>query len=122
MSVSCNTSPPYSVVLISDSAGIGDVPPNISGRLIVSSLSCIAIGCRSEIDGETRFLLGRPEEVDPGKPPVFRGSLITPSQKVVLRTVLGNTLLEILSNGEMSNVQVWANDSIEPDEISIGVD
>jgi hypothetical protein len=117
---SVKTAPPNSLVLIEDPSG-GNVPASMAGSLVASTMSCIAVGCKSEADGETEFRLGAVGEVDPGNRPVFQGALETPTRKVSLRTVLGHTILEMPVAGKQTTVRVWANDPKEPDEIIVGV-
>jgi hypothetical protein len=117
---SAKTAPPNSLVLIEDPSG-GNVPASMAGSLVASTMSCIAVGCKSEADGETEFRLGAVSEVDPGNRPVFQGALETPTRKVSLRTVLGHTILEMPVAGKRTMVRVWANNPKEPDKIIVGV-
>lgn len=112
--------PPNSLVLIVDASG-GVVPASMSGSLIASTDSCIAVGCRSDVDGDTEFKLGQASEVDPGGQPVFLGRLRTPSLKVVLQTVTGQAILESSVTQRETTIRVWANDPVEPDQVIVGI-
>src|SRR5580698_11144109 len=92
MAVSKRVAPPYSVVLISDSGG-GKIPDVMRGRLIVATDSCVAVGCLSEVDGQTEFVLGASAEVNPGEPPTFEGKLGTPRRRLEISSVLGDSIL-----------------------------
>ena len=113
-------SPPNSLVLIEGLNG-GEVPRDMAGSLIASTRSCIAVGCKSEADGETHLTLGRAHEVDPAGPPAFEGTLETPDRRVVVRTVSGEALLEHPVRGARTLIRVWVNDPEEPDDIRIGI-
>jgi hypothetical protein len=119
MMSSTTVAPPNSVVLVSDPSG-GEIPETI-GSLFASTTSYIAIGCKAEDDGETELTLGQTDEVGQRDVPAFQGRLETPSRKVVVRTVLGKTLLEAAVPGASTLVQVWVNDAEEPDRVVIGV-
>ena|SRR5438067_2075058 len=111
--------PPNSLVLLADASG-GQIPGSMERSLITSTGSCIAIGCLSETDGETEFTLGVAQEVDPGDRPAFHGNLNTPARKVVVRTVLGQTILEMPVPSDRTDIRIWVNDPMEPDRVIIG--
>ena len=113
--------PPNSIVVIEDAAG-GGVPKTISpGSIIAFTDSCIAVGCRSEVDGDTEFVLGPAAEVDPGYRPVFEGNLTTPSRKVVLKSIFDEVMLQEVVRCSKSSVRIWANDQTEPDMVIVGI-
>jgi hypothetical protein len=89
--------------------------------LIAATSSCIAVGCRSESDGETEFILGTTGDIDPGLHPAFEGMLKTPNRKVAVRSVLGKTILEATVSELQTKIRVWVNDPKEPDRIIIGI-
>ena len=74
-----------------------------------------------DADGETEFTLGEMHEVDPGVRPVFQGELKTPNYKIVLRSVLGETILEAPVSQLSTTVRIWANHPTEPDEVIVGI-
>ena len=120
MQISAEYSPPYSLALIVGSSK-GTVPETIEGKLISATSDCIAVGCRAEYDGDTHFILGDKDTVDPGFPPLFSGWLETPSDIIMVNTVLGETILQAAAQGGRTAISVWANDAHEPDEIRIGI-
>lgn len=117
---STRTAPPNSLVLVMDPRG-GEIPASMNQSLVSATNSCIAIGCLSEDDGETDVCLGPRSNVDSGERPVFDGTLATPSRKVAVKTVLGETLLEATVPAAVTHIRVWANDAAEPDRIVIGI-
>jgi hypothetical protein len=119
---SARFAPPYSVVLVTDPSN-GEIPHSSSMReaLIASTQSCIAVGCMAEVNGETEFTLGLSQDVDPGMPPAFEGVLKTPSRRIVVRSVLGQVILDAAVSGQKTKVRVWVNDRKEPDRVVIGI-
>ena len=57
-----HVAPAHSVVLLSE-LGRGEVPGFLDHSLVAATESCIAIGCKSEIDGTTEMILGPIAEV-----------------------------------------------------------
>lgn len=120
MTTSAKVAPPNSLVLITDSGG-GEIPASMAGSLIAATSSCIAVGCRSESDGETAFTLGFARDVNPSYAPFFEGKLATPNRKIVLRSVIGQTILEQQVSGWETTIQIWVNDTKEPDSVVVGI-
>jgi hypothetical protein len=113
-------SPPNSLVLISDPE-VDAIPESFGRQLIVATASCIAVGCKSETDGQTELTLGPSANVDPGTDPAFIGMIETPTQRVAVQTVLLESRLMGAVSGHLTKVRVWVNDATEPDRIIIGV-
>jgi hypothetical protein len=93
----------------------------VSGSLVACTDSCVAVGCLCDVDGETEFMFGEAREVDPGGHPVFHGKLKTPTRRLALRSVIGQTILEAPVPGPETVVTVWANDPSEPDRVIVGI-
>lgn len=120
MSAAARIAPPHSLILVCDAVS-GRIPDSMNQSLISATDSCVAIGCRAEDDGETEIQLGVVADVDPGEQPVFEGRIRTPSGKLVVRTVLGVSILETNASGAETWIRVWVNDLVEPDRVAIGV-
>jgi hypothetical protein len=120
MKISATLTPPNSLFVIEDQLG-GDIPDSMDNLLISATSSCIVIGCKAEDDGETEISVGSLIDVDTGEQAVFDGQVSTPSRKLVVRTVLGLTVLELTVLETKTRVRIWANDEMEPDRIGIGV-
>lgn len=88
MTLTKKLAPPNSVVLVSDVDG-GEIPKTMGGSLVSATDTCVAIGCLSEDDGETEFVLAPLSELDRADKPVYEGMLRTPKHCVVIRSVLG---------------------------------
>lgn len=118
--VTVRLAPPNSLILILDPQG-AEIPATMSGGLISSTDTCIAVGCMSEDDGETELTLGEAKAVDPGYASALEKRISTPSRKLSVKSVLGVTLLETQVSSPSVMVQVWVNDAREPDKVMIGV-
>ncbi len=111
---------PNALALVLDSLG-GEIPASMSGASITSTESCIAVGCRSDADGETEIVIGTAREVSPGVAPAFEGPLATPSRRIEVQTVGGSRLLALDVPGVETLVRIWTNDAREPDKVIIGI-
>lgn len=116
----CTLAVPYSVVLVSDASG-GDVPEYRREKLIVATDTCIAIGCRVDVDGETEIALGDLREVAQGGPPALEGTLSTPTRTVAIMTVEGEPVLEMRVTGDITGVTIWVDHPTEPDHVVVGL-
>ena len=112
---------PYCLVLVEDVSG-GNSPTVTNGVLVVSTGSCIAVGCQCDTEGDTEFRLGTCGEVDPGMPPIFQGHLKTPSQKIMIHSVLGDVVLEMSVPRVESTISIWVNHPTVPDRVIVGVE
>lgn len=113
--------PPNSLILVEDDAG-GEIPRSMSQSLVAATASCVAVGCKAEDDGKTEVVLAPMSELNIQDKLEFEGTLRTPSRKVVVRTVHGETLLELSVRGVETALKIWANDPSEPDRITVGVE
>lgn len=119
---SVTIAPPYSVVLITGRDDGGDIPPSMGRSVIAATESCIAVGCLSDADGPTEFVLGPTREIAAaGEEPVFEGRLQTPDSAVVVRSIEGEIILETQVSTKNTLVRIWVNDVLEPSRILIGV-
>jgi hypothetical protein len=120
MFTSVKIRPLNSLLVVSDPNG-GTPPIPVRGALVLSTSSCITIGCSSEQDGPTEVVLGDMNEVDPGSRPAFDGVLETPSRAVVVSTVDGDTVLQANAAEPRTHVTIWLNHDRWPDKVIVGV-
>lgn len=120
MSTSKKVRPVNSLIFISDAAR-GVVPEWVRDKLILSTPSCISVGCYPEQDGATEIVLGKGLEVDRGNHPAFDGELNTPTRTVVVSTVEGNTVLESTVPKQRTRVRIWVSHPRWPDKVTIGL-
>ena len=113
--------PKNSLVLISGSSA-GEIPASMSGKLVVATPSCIAVGTLSEFDGETSITLTdeqQPMCIDNELHVVFTGHLETQNLEVSVRNVLDESILTMSTKSKLSEVQICANDNSEPNKLII---
>lgn len=116
---SVDVAPSNAVVLVMDRR-VGTVPETLGGGIVAATSSCIAVGTREEHDGETTISISDEGGGSGVKvPPVFDGHIDTPSRVLSVCSVLDETFLEIPVAGEKTRVQIWVNDSSEPDVVAI---
>jgi hypothetical protein len=105
---------PNSVVLLGD-AVTADVPRTLAGGLVAATESCIAVGTRSEADGETHVIVAeRLDATDPPLDEAFCGTLSTPNRRLHVFNVHGVSYLEVTLGSEINNLRVLVDDRVEP--------
>jgi hypothetical protein len=112
--------PPNSVVFISDVGG-GIAPALTKGPRLWSSPTCIVVGCRAFMDGETEIIIGNQGEINPAGQLAFESSIETPNRTIILSTSERETLLTRSVPNSRTHVRVWVNHSMEPDHIVVGL-
>jgi hypothetical protein len=120
MSCSNKIRPVNSLVFISDRDG-GEAPYPVRGALILSTPSCISVGCYPEQDGPTEITLGKASELDPGTQPAFDGDLETPHHAVIVSTVERSTVLQSAVPDTRTRVRIWLSHPRWPDKVIIGL-
>lgn len=121
MVVKISLAPPNSLILIVGAEKY-EVPSSMKGAAIAQTLSCIAVGSLSEIDGQTSIVLKKIGDSEPQFAPSFSGFIDTPSCLIEVKTVLGKTLLQMPVQDTKTKIVIWTNDRFEPDEIIIGIE
>lgn len=99
---------------------IGVIQDTLAGELAAATSSCIAVGTYPEYDGETSITLS--DQATPtvtGTKLAFEAVLYTPSKLLSICSVLDVVLLEIEVSSESTRVQIWTNDTREPDIIEV---
>jgi hypothetical protein len=103
-------------LLMDPSSGV--VPMSMNNSLVSTTVSCVAIGCLSELDGPTDLHLAA-MEITPGHKLVFDGYVETPNRYLAFCTILLEEIIATKTWGLQTRVQVWANDPREPDDIRV---
>lgn len=111
--------PVNSLIFISDP--VGGVVPEWRDALILSTSSCISVGCYREQDGPTEVVLGDAQDVDPGISPAFDGDLETPHREVAVSTVEGSKILQSRVPETHTRVRVWVSHPRWPDKVIVGL-
>jgi len=109
-------------IAVLDPGGKVDVPqwPRDIAVRLVSTDTCILVGCLIDADGETEFALGRMSEVDAGDRLAFQGKLKTPTRRIALESVDGRLILDAPVSQEETMVRIWTNHESEPDKVVVG--
>src|SRR6266571_8947951 len=114
MSSKTRIRPLNSLIFVSDLDG-GVPPEPIRGAMILSTSSCISVGCYPEQDRPAEIILGQAHEMDPGKQAAFDGDLATPSRAIIISTVDRETVLQAKVPKTRTHVRIWLNDPRWPD-------
>src|SRR3954454_24914334 len=121
MHLAVTLAPRNSLILVMDRI-VGAVPETMAGGLVAATPTCIAVGTKSEHDGETSISLSdEAMSSRSGSNPRYDGVLKTPSRHLSVCSVLDEVLLEMSVPSDATRVQVLANDAAEPDDITIVV-
>lgn len=112
---------PNSMLFISGGDG-GDPPEPIRGAMILSTPTCISVGCYPENDGNTEIILGPVSEVDPGDPPAFVGTLDMCHPEVVISTSEDEIILRKLVQNTRVGLQIWLSHPRWPEKVIIGLE
>lgn len=116
--VTAEISPLNSLLLVMDRS-VGIVPPTMGRSVVAFTETCVAVGTRSEHDGSTRVtVVDGVFQVDAGAP-VFDGVLLTPGGSLAVCSVVDEVVVEFAVNAPRTRVRIWANDPVEPSEITL---
>jgi hypothetical protein len=118
MKESVTLSPPNSLILVMDHLH-GKLPEDLNGQLVAHTDSCVVIGTLSGTDGPTTITVLDGLEDRPKDKMVFDGVLRTPHRELSVCSVDNEKLLTIRLGVPKIHIQIFANDAIEPDEITI---
>ena len=110
--------PPNAVLFISDASG-GTAPEFVANRPVLSTDTVISVDCLPDMDGETRLTLGPATEVGMAGPPVFDGTIKTPTRGVLVSTVEHEEILAAAVPSFETRIRIWTNRTVDPDEIVI---
>jgi hypothetical protein len=110
--------PVNSLIFISDATG-GEVPEWVRGKLILSTSSCVSVGCYPEQDGTTEIVLGDQASVGIASPPAFDDQVETPSGTLAISTVDGGIVSSATVLTKHTRVRIWPDDPRWPAKIII---
>jgi hypothetical protein len=110
----------HSIIAVSSTSEC-DIPDDPDESNIAATKNCIVIVCRPASEGDTAIHLATREEVDPRTKAAFVGRILTPNRKIRVWSVRWDALLELSTDADETEVHVWLNHPVEPDEVRIGV-
>jgi hypothetical protein len=108
--VSLKVAVPNALLFMRD-ARIPEVP-NVDygdGSSVWSIPTCVVITCLVDSEGETDITIGNTNEVKPSNKLLFDGTLETPSRKVILEIVPGETIFETNVPFARSRIRIWTD-------------
>src|SRR4051812_7917618 len=117
--LSVSVAVPNALLLVGDPAG--DPPTTMGRHLVRANASCIAVGTRPDVDGQTSVHLSTRRPAGEHRC-VFRGSVELTSRRVTVASVLNDTLLDAPIDRDQVQIEIWVNDETEPDEVYVVVD
>ena len=118
-------SPPNAILFVFDpSHGDVRVPEYIEGRLTAGNETCVSVGTRAEVDGETVVSLGRRRDAgDLTKlEKVFEGRVETPGRKIAVVTSEFQPILHLAVPDSAAKISIWVDDNRNPGRISVLVE
>jgi len=96
--------------------------PEIAGTSAIwSTSSCIAVSCLPDCDGLTVVTIGPVERIKSDDTLLFEGTLRTPSRKVIVETVLAETILEMAVPSENCRICIWTDGHRDTQKVVIGL-
>ncbi|MBO6899770.1 MAG: hypothetical protein JJ864_00355 [Rhizobiaceae bacterium] len=116
---STNFAPVNSIVFISDNL-TSKPPEHIDGSLVSFNKFCVSVGTYPEVDGETKFSLGRADEVEDALQLVFDGMIETPGRKLIISTVWDEVLLKTGVEDTETRTRVWVDHPRWPKNLVVG--
>jgi hypothetical protein len=102
----------------------GEIPDSLDGRLVAATGSCVAIGTYCEQDGTTEIAMTDDQAFPlPGSWPhlVYEGLLSTPHGQLDICTVDLKKVISLKVADNLSAVEIWANDLVEPNRLCVVV-
>jgi hypothetical protein len=67
------------------------------------------IACLVDCEGETDIAVGAADQVTQTQPPAFDRVLETPSRKIILEIVSGETVHEVVVSADKTRVKIWTD-------------
>jgi hypothetical protein len=120
-------SPQNSLITIMDAAFVLDTdgaetPDSLNENSCVTATpSCLVVRTFAAVDGPTSLTLGDEVPAGSGKSLAFSGVVQTPNKSLEVCTVLFDVILSCELLEAETEIQIWTNHSIRPDEIDIVV-
>lgn len=110
----------YPTLLAGDPGAEGWNYPEIEGWMpIIRTRSCLAIGIKHYVDGETEVLVSSGTIDCSGLTAIFNDVLETPTKTFAISTMENGTVYSAPVKSEVSRVQVFASSEQHPDKIVI---
>jgi hypothetical protein len=108
-SVSMQIAVPNGLLFVRDSE-IRDVPDFDDEKASFWSIAtCVMIACLVDCEGETDIAVGAADQVAQTQPPALDRILETPSRKIILEIVPGETVHEVGVLNDKIRIRIWTD-------------
>ena len=118
--ITAKLKPPNSLIFVMDPSS-GQLPESLGSSSVTSTLTSLAIGTLSEVDGETQLILGSLDDgghrTAPDLALRWSGEIET-SGSVAIVSAENLVILEVSSEAT-AVIQIWSNDEFEPDLVCV---
>jgi len=115
-------SPPNAILFVFDPTNKAVViPPYVDGELTAATASCVSVGTRADVDGDTVVSLETALVAPSNVQQVFFGAIATPGGKVAVVTSQFQRVLETDVPAEAAEIAIWADDIRNPTQVTVGV-
>jgi hypothetical protein len=111
--------PSNSILFVSGSQK-SEIPEITGGAAIWKTTSCVAFMTFPEQDGETRVILGRIEDVDPGRLADMDTTIETFQRRLIVEAVGREIVLETAVLRPKTRVTIWLSHPRWPKEVRVG--
>lgn len=74
-----------------------------------STSTCIMIASEIDCEGETSITIGSANDVVQNRPPAFDRTLRTPSRKLIVEIVPGETVHEAAISTDITRIRIWTD-------------
>ena len=71
--------------------------------------TCVMIASQIDCEGETSITVGAANEVSQNRPPAFDRTLRTPSRKLIVEIVPGETVHETAISTDITRIRIWTD-------------
>jgi hypothetical protein len=108
--ISLKIAVPNGLLFVRDSKA-SDIPDTDfgDGASVYSIPTCIMVVCLVDSEGETDITVGEASQIEPSNKLLFEGALETPSRKLVLEIVPGETVLEVDVPSATNRIRIWTD-------------
>jgi hypothetical protein len=116
-------SPPNAMLFLIDPRNkAAEVPPYVDGQLVASTPSCISVGTRASVDGETEVTLTRGDLEPRNLVHVATVNIALPMGNIAVVTSEFEVILREEARKEVEKVSIWVDDGRNPSKVFIKIE
>jgi hypothetical protein len=114
--------PPNAILFIFDPTSRDvAIPPYVDGELTTATATCVSVGTRADVDGETEVLVEIAPVVPANLQLIFIGVIAIPGRRVAVVTSQLEHVLEIDVVADTAAISIWVDDLRSPARVIIGI-